>query len=157
MITLIWAQGLNGELGLNNGLPWKEPADIEHFKKRILKRPLIVGRTTYENLPKSVFRGQDVYVMTTDDNYVPSKSPKHERFRSLVDVVDNHPGEEIMVIGGKTVYEEFQLVADRMVVTYINKANIEADVFISELTHNMVMKGIKAISETATVVVYERY
>ena len=158
MITLIWAQGPNREIGLRGRLPWHCPEDIEFFKERIKGRPIIVGRKTYDKLPASVLSYHDntVYIMTTDETYH-GKNIDHVRFVSLADVTDNHPGEEIMVIGGATVYEEFQHVADRMVVTYINYERIEADTYIADLTHNMSFKRMTPLSGDAVVVTYERY
>lgn len=159
MITLIWAQGPKREIGLNGKLPWKCPEDIMHFKKRIKDRPIIVGRRTYSMLPLSVLHGHSntVYIMTTDESFV-GNYENHVPFVSLAAVNDNHPGEEIMVIGGATTYEEFQHVADRMVVTEITPVDtIEADTFVSHLTHNMIQKSITELSDIAMVHVYERY
>lgn len=48
-------------IGLNNKLPWKSSEDLKHFKKLTLGKTLLVGRTTYENMPK--LKGREVIVV----------------------------------------------------------------------------------------------
>ena len=50
--TIIAAMGNNGVLGYKNSMPWHLPADLLHFKKITLNHAVIMGRKTWESIPK---------------------------------------------------------------------------------------------------------
>ncbi|MEW8064199.1 MAG: dihydrofolate reductase, partial [Candidatus Thiodiazotropha sp.] len=51
LISLIAAVASNGVIGVDNGLPWRLPADLQHFKSLTMGKPIIMGRRTWESLP----------------------------------------------------------------------------------------------------------
>lgn len=51
-LKAIIAKNNKNFIGLNNKLPWKSKEDLEHFKKMTMGCKLLVGRTTYESMPK---------------------------------------------------------------------------------------------------------
>ena len=51
-ISMIVARSSNHVIGKNNQLPWKISADLQFFKKVTLGYPIIMGRKTWESLPK---------------------------------------------------------------------------------------------------------
>ncbi|MEJ2425169.1 MAG: dihydrofolate reductase, partial [Candidatus Thiodiazotropha sp.] len=51
MISLIAAMARNGVIGRDNRLPWRLPADLQHFKALTLGKPMVMGRRTWESLP----------------------------------------------------------------------------------------------------------
>ena len=51
IISLIAAMAENRAIGLKNQLPWRLSADLQHFKKLTLGKPIIMGRKTWESLP----------------------------------------------------------------------------------------------------------
>lgn len=51
-MEIILAKNRLGYIGLNGKLPWRSTEDLQHFKKLTLGKKLLVGRTTYENMPE---------------------------------------------------------------------------------------------------------
>lgn len=52
MITFIWAEDEKHQIGLNGHLPWHLPQDMQHFKKLTKGHPIVMGRKTFDSLPK---------------------------------------------------------------------------------------------------------
>ena len=48
----IVAMSENGVIGLNNQLPWSIPEELKHFKELTMNKTLIVGRKTFESIPR---------------------------------------------------------------------------------------------------------
>lgn len=65
-MKIIVAVNKLGYIGLNNRLPWRSSEDLRHFKKLTLDKTLLVGKTTFENMPK--LEGREVIVVGTGYN-----------------------------------------------------------------------------------------
>ncbi|MFF1408879.1 dihydrofolate reductase [Streptomyces sp. NPDC058289] len=50
-VGLIWAQSSAGVIGADNGIPWRLPEDMAHFKATTLGHPVVMGRKTWDSLP----------------------------------------------------------------------------------------------------------
>jgi len=50
-LSIIAAVADNGVIGIDNRLPWRLPADLAHFKRLTLGKPILMGRRTWESLP----------------------------------------------------------------------------------------------------------
>lgn len=50
-VGLIWAQSSDGVIGADNGIPWRLPEDMAHFKATTLGHPVVMGRKTWDSLP----------------------------------------------------------------------------------------------------------
>ena len=50
-LSIIAALSENKVIGRDNQLPWRMPADLAHFKRLTLGKPIIMGRRTWESLP----------------------------------------------------------------------------------------------------------
>ncbi|MBO7173108.1 MAG: dihydrofolate reductase, partial [Burkholderiaceae bacterium] len=53
-LHLIVAHARNKVIGRENQLPWHLPEDLKHFKRTTLGKPVIMGRKTWESLPKAL-------------------------------------------------------------------------------------------------------
>ncbi|WP_257158903.1 dihydrofolate reductase [Corynebacterium cystitidis] len=65
MIGAIWAQSLDGVIGDGQSMPWHLPEDLRHFKETTLGYPVIMGRRTWESLPKRPLPGRDNFVVSS--------------------------------------------------------------------------------------------
>src|SRR5699024_12595135 len=54
VLRMIWAQSLDGVIGLDWAMPWDVPADLQHFKQMTMSQVLIMGRRTWSSFPDSV-------------------------------------------------------------------------------------------------------
>lgn len=131
-INLIAAVGQNNEMGLDNKLLWHIPEDLKRFKKITEGKPVIMGRKTYESIGKPL-PGRKNIVMTRR---------KPQRFPIEVAVTNNSNSalahaqlinsDEVFVIGGAGVYEEFLPSADKIYLTVVH-AKFTADTFFPKL------------------------
>lgn len=117
-LSIIVARAANGVIGNDNKLVWHLSDDLKMFKKLTMGRPIIMGRKTFESLPK-VLPGRIHYVLTGNRSYI---APEGVRvFHTLKELIAALPGGECFVIGGGRMYEEMLPYADKMYVTEIEK------------------------------------
>lgn len=67
MATLgaIWAQSVDGVIGDGETMPWHLPEDLRHFKTTTMGHPIIMGRRTWEALPKRPLPGRANHVLSS--------------------------------------------------------------------------------------------
>lgn len=63
-ITLVVATAANGVIGKDGGLPWDLPSDLKRFKEMTLGKPILMGRKTWESLPRRPLPGRDNLVVS---------------------------------------------------------------------------------------------
>jgi dihydrofolate reductase len=132
IISIVVAIANNWVIGRNNALPWNLPADMEHFRKLTSGKPVIVGQKTYESIGKPL-PGRTNIIITLNKNYTANGCLiVHSIEESLAAAKDF---EEVMVIGGASIYEQFLPLADRLYLTLID-ANIEGDTFFPEFDYS---------------------
>ncbi len=131
MISLIAAIGKNNELGKDNTLLWKMPADLEYFRKITSLHAVVMGRKTFESIRKPLPNRRNI-VITRDVNY---KREGIEVAHSLSEVLDMFPdkNEEIFIIGGAEIYKQTMPIADRLYITHIKGEDTSADSFFPEI------------------------
>ncbi len=134
MISIIVAIGKNNEIGKKNGLLWRSPADMKHFRKITMLHPVIMGRKTFESIGKPLLNRKNI-VITRDANY---KKEGVEIVHSLSGALDLFPdkNEEIFVIGGEEIYKQVLPITDKLYITYVNGEFPEADAFFPEIEKN---------------------
>ncbi|WP_337013165.1 type 3 dihydrofolate reductase [Pantoea sp. AS142] len=122
MISLIAALAADRIIGMENAMPWDLPADLAWFKRNTLKKPVIMGRLTFESIGRP---------LPGRLNIVVSSQPGTHQGVTWVTSLDEAvqaagDAEEIMVIGGGRVYEQMLKRADRLYLTHID-AEVEGD------------------------------
>ena len=142
MINIIAAIGKNRELGAKNKLLWHIPKDMAHFKKLTLGQVVIMGRKTYQSLPKKYQPLPDrinIVVTRKNPNTIFSRSKKDGKtrlffFSSLQEAIDEARKfkKEIFIIGGASLYQQAISLADRLYLTLIDQLFPQADVFFPD-------------------------
>jgi dihydrofolate reductase len=128
-LTLIVAAAENGAIGLNGSMPWNLPDDLKHFRRITLGHAVVMGRKTWEALPKKPLDGRRNIVLSTS---MPDGAG-YEVCRDSESLLAMIPeGEEWMIIGGATIYSTFLPLADKIYLTMVH-ADYEADTFMPEL------------------------
>lgn len=125
MISIIVAVDRNMAIGYGNRLLFHIPADLKHFKNITMGHAIVMGRKTFESLPKGALPGRRNIVLTHSSVSFPGA----ETVNSLAQVMDmaRASGEEVFFIGGDSVYREVEKYADRLYVTEIDAVAAEAD------------------------------
>jgi dihydrofolate reductase len=130
MISIIVAIAENRGIGKNNDLLWHIPEDLKRFKRITSGHPVIMGKRTYESLPRRPLPNRRNIVITDQFG---EQIEGCEMAYSINDAVATClPGEENFVIGGASVYRQFLPFADRLYLTRVHKS-FEADVFFPEI------------------------
>lgn len=121
----------NRVIGRGNRLPWHLPADLAHFKRLTLRKPIVMGRRTWESLPGLLPQRTHI-VVTRDCSCLAEGCILVDSPREAIAVAGEVP--EIMVIGGAALYREMLPLARRMYLTRVAAA-VEGDVFFPEWDH----------------------
>ncbi|KAA8670801.1 dihydrofolate reductase [Clostridium sp. HV4-5-A1G] len=118
MISLIAAINKNYVIGKNNKLIWHIPEDLKRFKKITLGKTIIMGRKTFESLPK-ILPDRKHIVITRNRNYFISDS----RIVVVHDIEDilkyKACPEEVFIIGGEKIYNQMLPYCSRLYLTEI--------------------------------------
>lgn len=126
-VSLIAAMAENRVIGRDNQLPWKLSADLQRFKALTMGKPIIMGRKTWESIGRPL-PGRTNIVVTRDADYQAEACVVH----SVDQALDAAAGaEEVMVIGGANLYQQFLDRADCLYFTQV-KADVEGDAWFPE-------------------------
>jgi len=127
-ISLIAAMGRDRVIGRDNQLPWHLPADLQHFKRVTMGKPILMGRLTYESIGKPL-PGRRNVVITRDTAFAaPGCEVVNSIEAALAAVADV---EEVMVIGGASFYHQMLPQADRLYLTFID-ADFDGDAWFPQ-------------------------
>ena len=127
-IAMIAAMANNRVIGKDNQMPWHLPADLKHFKKVTLGKPVIMGRKTYQSIGKALPGRRNIVIsrqsgaLSTDADWVQSI----EQALALV----QHEA-EVMIIGGAEIYRQVLPLADTLYITDI-ELTVEGDAFFPD-------------------------
>lgn len=117
IISLVAAMDEGRVIGIDNRLPWRLPADLQHFRRVTLGKPVLMGRKTFDSIGKPL-AGRDNIVVTQDRHYRPAGvTVVHSIDEALAAAGD---AGEIMVIGGASFYEQLLPHARRLYLTEIH-------------------------------------
>lgn len=126
MITIIAAVARNRAIGFKNNLIYHLPADMKRFKTLTTGNTIIMGRRTFESLPKGALPNRRNIVLSRTVRTFPGC----ECFTSLQEALNHCTiDEDIYIIGGAAVYAEAMPIADRLCLTEVDDTPQEADVF----------------------------
>ncbi|MEI6897813.1 MAG: type 3 dihydrofolate reductase [Psychromonas sp.] len=116
-ISMIVAMANDRVIGLNNKMPWHLPADLQFFKRVTLGKPVIMGRKTYQSIGRPL-PGRKNIVLTRDKALVIEGVDCVQTLEQAMTLVGD--ADELMIIGGATIYEQFIGQADRLYLTFID-------------------------------------
>jgi dihydrofolate reductase len=126
-IALILARADNGVIGWHGGLPWRLPEDLRRFKALTTGKPCIMGRKTWDSLPKKPLPGRSNIVVTRDEAFHAEGAAVARSLDDAIALADRENPEEIMIIGGAEIFREALPRADRIYLTEVHGA-FEGDV-----------------------------
>lgn len=134
MLSLIVAMAANGAIGKDNAMPWHLPGDLQYFKTITTGKTLIMGRKTFESLPKILPNRRHI-IITSKPEYA-KFHPGVETASSLNDAIAKAPSaDEAFIIGGSSIYREALPLCERLYITEIY-ADFDADTFFPEVDYS---------------------
>ncbi|MGK2946702.1 MAG: type 3 dihydrofolate reductase [Candidatus Malihini olakiniferum] len=127
MISLITALTVNRVIGMENAMPWHLPADLEWFKRQTLNKSIIMGRNTYLSIGQPLPGRNNILVSSRpgDDERLTSVPT----LEAALEAVEG--AEEVMIIGGGSIYQQMLSQASRLYLTHID-AEVEGDTHFPE-------------------------
>jgi dihydrofolate reductase len=123
ILALVLARARNGVIGRDGGLPWRLKSDLALFKATTLFKPVIMGRKTWDSLPRKPLPGRLNIVLSRDGSFEPEQALVCESFGDALQIAREHAADdgagEVCVIGGAA--------AKRLYITEV-QADVEGDV-----------------------------
>ncbi len=123
-ISLVVAMDARRGIGIDNKLPWHLPEDLAHFKRVTLGHPIIMGRKTFDSIGRPLPQRRNI-VVTRNPGW------RHEGVDvalSLSDALALVGNGQASIIGGAQIFGESLDLADRLIVTEIDRV-FECDTF----------------------------
>jgi dihydrofolate reductase len=130
------ARARNGVIGRDGTLPWRLKSDLANFRAVTMGKPVIMGRKTWESLPRKPLVGRTNIVLSRDGSFEPKGALVCEDFAEAVGIAREQAAEdgapEFCVIGGASLFAMALQRAGRIYLTDID-AEIAGDVTLSPL------------------------
>lgn len=127
MIAIIAAIDKNNALGFKNKLLFYLPDDLKRFKALTTGHTVVMGRKTFDSLPKGALPNRRNIVLSRSTKLV---LPAAEVYPSLEEALKHcAEDEEVFIMGGASVYRQAMPLADKLYLTEIDAKAAEADVY----------------------------
>lgn len=147
-IALVAAMAHHRVIGKDNKMPWHLPAELQHFKKITLGKPIVMGRATFESIGRPlpgrqniVLTRQEIAAADQGNGVIWVHSP--EQAIKAAGAVD-----ELMIIGGGKIYELFLPYADRLYLTKIDLL-VDGDTHFPDYSAEAQWQEVERVSHAA--------
>jgi dihydrofolate reductase len=132
-LSIVVARARNGVIGRNGALPWRLKSDMALFKATTLGKPVIMGRKTWDSLPRKPLPGRTNIVLSLDGSFEPGGAIVCQRFEEASAIAREQAQEdevdEACVIGGHALFALALPKAKRLYITEVD-AESEGDVLM---------------------------
>ncbi len=128
MISLIVAASRNGVIGVDGDLPWRLPDDLKRFKALTTGKPVIMGRKTWDSIGRPLPNRQNIVITRNPAFEAEGCDIVATPEQAIAAAGDS---EELMIIGGGTIYSIFLDKATRIYLTRVH-TEIEGDTFFAD-------------------------
>lgn len=135
MIAIIAAIDKNNALGFKNRLLFYLPDDLKRFKALTTGHTVVMGRKTFDSLPKGALPNRRNIVLSRSTRL---ELPGAEVYASLEEALQHcADNEQVFIMGGASVYKQAMPLADRLYMTEIDAEAAEADVYFPAIDHEL--------------------
>lgn len=128
-LTFVVAMAENRVIGRGGDLPWRLPADLAHFKRLTLGRPVIMGRKVFDSIGRPLPERLNIVLTRNQEFQAPGCTVVHDP-QAALDAAGDAP--EVMIIGGEEIYRLYLDQVTRVELTLVH-ARIEGDTWFPEL------------------------
>ena len=130
MISIIVAIAQNGAIGYKGDLIYHLSADLRRFKELTTGHTVIMGRKTFQSLPKGALPNRRNIVLTRQQD---ASFPGTEVYSSIDEALSHCSQEEkVYIMGGAQVYSQALSMADELEITLVHDSPAQADTFFPE-------------------------
>ena len=136
-IIIIAAMAENRVIGKDNAMPWSIKGNLAHFKEVTMGWPCVMGRKTWESLPRKPLPGRlNIIISKTMDSN--DLSGKNRIFSSLPSAIEHCADyEKVFICGGESIYRQAMPFANKIDLTLIH-GQYEGDTFFPEIDDNWI-------------------
>lgn len=128
-VSLIWAMTDDRVIGIRNTLPWKLPADMKWFRQNTLGKPIVMGRKTFESFGARPLPQRLNIIVSKDSTYQAQDAVVVDSIDAALQAAGD--AEEVMIIGGASLYEQTLPLAQRLYMTIVH-AEVQGDAWFPE-------------------------
>ncbi len=132
MLSLIVARARNGAIGRNGTIPWHAPEDLAFFQRETLGGAIIMGRKTWDSLPRRPLPRRLNIVVTTQ-SYPQEENTAFVPLDAALDTAHRAGFLRVYAIGGAAIYKAFLPAADRLLITEVGLDVSDADTFFPDV------------------------
>lgn len=132
IISLVVAASRNGVIGKDGGLPWHISSDLKLFKQITMGKPVIMGRKTWDSLPRKPLPGRRNIVISRKADQPLSGAELARSVDDALALAKLGDPAEIAVIGGGEIYRLFWPLADQVYLTEVD-LDVEGDTFLPKI------------------------
>lgn len=130
-VAIIVAAARNGAIGRDGDMIWHLREDLRHFKAVTMGGTVIMGRKTWQSLPKGALPGRRNVVVSRQKDF---PTPGAELFPSLEEAIESAAHDPaVFIIGGAEIYRQSLPVATEVYLTRIDADAADADAFFPDL------------------------
>ncbi|MEM1390646.1 MAG: dihydrofolate reductase [Pseudomonadota bacterium] len=134
-VALIVARARNGVIGVDGDLPWRLSDDLAYFKKTTIGCPIVMGRKTWESLPRKPLPGRDNIVLTRNTTFMAPDahvySDLERALESAKTLAEASSAPTVFIIGGASLYEAGLAFADALHISEVD-VELEGDAFFPD-------------------------
>jgi len=130
IISIIAAMTKNSLIGKGNALPWRLPADMAHFKELTVNKTVLMGGNTFISIGKPLKDRVNI-VLSNNPDFSAEGCLIARSIEEAIGLAKKENAEELMVIGGASVYRQFLPITDKMYLTII-EGDFDGDIFFPE-------------------------
>ena len=129
IISIIVAFDDNRAIGLNNNLLWHISDDLKRFKTLTTGHTVVMGRRTFESLPKRPLPNRRNIVLTHNASFLYEGVDVAQSVQQCLELISSYSSDdEVFIIGGSSIYEAFLPYAQRIYATHVHHS-FQADAF----------------------------
>jgi dihydrofolate reductase len=127
-VSMIAAVGKNLEIGKDNQLLWPIKEDLQFFKEQTMGKPIVMGMGTFESMGKRILPGRQSVILTRKNRDLDEKIIVVHSKEELLKFIEDYK-DEVMIIGGATVYDQMMEYAEKLILTEIDATREDADAY----------------------------
>lgn len=132
MLTLIAAHDLNGAIGRDGDIPWHVPEDFAFFKRETTGGAVIMGRKTWDSLPKRPLPGR-MNIVVTRSGYRAGPEAVFCDLDQAVPLAIEAGHDRLFCIGGAEIYRKMLDKADRLLLSTVHVTVPDADTYFPQI------------------------
>ena len=142
-LNIIVAQSENRAIGLDGDMPWHLGGDLKRFKALTMGHPVVMGRRTWESLPKRPLVGRRNIVFSQSEDFAPEGAEVVHSINGLFELLKDCD-DDVFVIGGGRIYNMLMPFTSRLYITCVHRTYDNADTYFPVID----LSEFKKVNET---------